>query len=52
MERNEKTIGVLNDLIRINNDRIEGYERAVRETNEGDMDLRNIFNRMALELHT
>ena len=49
MERNEKTIGVLNDLIRINNDRIEGYERAVRETNEGDMDLRNIFNRMALE---
>jgi uncharacterized protein (TIGR02284 family) len=49
MERNEKTIEVLNDLIRINNDRIEGYEKAVRETNENDVDLRNIFNRMAQE---
>jgi len=49
MERNEKTIEVLNDLIRINNDRVEGYEKAVRETNENDVDLRNIFNRMAQE---
>ena len=49
MERNEKTIEVLNDLIRINNDRIEGYEKAVRETKENDVDLRNIFNRMAQE---
>jgi uncharacterized protein (TIGR02284 family) len=49
MERNEKTIDVLNDLIRINNDRVEGYEKAVRETNENDVDLRNIFNRMAQE---
>ncbi len=49
MERNEKTIEVLNDLIRINNDRIEGYEKAVRETDENDVDLRNIFNRMAQE---
>jgi len=49
MERNEKTIDVLNDLIRINNDRVEGYEKAVRETNESDVDLRNIFNSMAQE---
>jgi uncharacterized protein (TIGR02284 family) len=49
MERNERTIEVLNDLIRINNDRIEGYEKAVKETNESDVDLRNIFNRMAQE---
>jgi uncharacterized protein (TIGR02284 family) len=49
MERNEKTIEVLNDLIRINNDRVEGYEKAVRETNESDVDLRNIFNTMAQE---
>lgn len=49
MERNERTIEVLNDLIRINNDRVEGYEKAIRETNENDVDLRNIFNRMANE---
>ena len=49
MERNEKTIEVLNDLIRINNDRVEGYEKAVKETNETDVDLRNIFNSMAQE---
>ncbi|HEV8283923.1 MAG TPA: PA2169 family four-helix-bundle protein [Chitinophagaceae bacterium] len=49
MERNERTIEVLNDLIRINNDRVEGYEKAVRETDEDDVDLRNIFNRMADE---
>jgi uncharacterized protein (TIGR02284 family) len=49
MERNERTIGVLNDLIRINNDRVEGYEKAIRETKENDVDLRNIFNRMADE---
>jgi len=49
MERNERAVEVLNDLIRINNDRMEGYEKAVRETNETDVDLRNIFNRMAQE---
>jgi uncharacterized protein (TIGR02284 family) len=49
MERNERAVEVLNDLIRINNDRVEGYEKAVRETNETDADLRNIFNRMAQE---
>jgi uncharacterized protein (TIGR02284 family) len=49
MERNEKTVDVLNDLIRINNDRVEGYEKAVKETNESDVDLRNIFNSMAQE---
>ena len=49
MERNERTIEVLNDLIRINNDRVEGYEKAIKETEENDVDLRNIFNRMADE---
>jgi uncharacterized protein (TIGR02284 family) len=49
MERNDRTIEVLNDLIRINNDRVEGYEKAIRETNDNDVDLRNIFNRMADE---
>ena len=34
---NEKTIAVLNKLITINNDRIEGYETASKETEEQDL---------------
>lgn len=34
---NEKTIDVLNTLITINNDRIEGYETANKETEEHDL---------------
>ena len=34
---NEKTIDVLNTLIQINNDRIEGYETAFKETEEQDL---------------
>ena len=49
MATNDRNIEVLNDLIRINNDRIEGYEKAVKETKEDDSDLRNVFNRMAAE---
>ena len=37
----EKTIEVLNSLIIINNDRIEGYETASTETEE--LDLRTLF---------
>jgi uncharacterized protein (TIGR02284 family) len=34
---NEKSIDVLNTLIEINNDRIEGYETASKETEESDL---------------
>lgn len=34
MENTAKTIEILNDLILINNDRIEGYERALKELQE------------------
>ena len=34
---NEKRIEVLNTLIQINNDRIEGYETASKETDEADL---------------
>ena len=34
---NEKTIAVLNTLITINNDRMEGYETAAEETDEQDL---------------
>ncbi|AEE53498.1 ferritin-like domain-containing protein [Haliscomenobacter hydrossis] len=33
----EKAIGVLNTLIEINNDRIEGYDTASKETEEADL---------------
>ena len=46
---NEKTAEVLNDLIRINNDRIEGYEKAADETKTKDTDLQAIFRQMAAE---
>ncbi len=34
---NEKTIDVLNSIIQINNDRVEGYETASKETEETDL---------------
>lgn len=41
---NEKTIDVLNTLIQINNDRIEGYETATKETEE--QDLKSLFGEL------
>jgi uncharacterized protein (TIGR02284 family) len=49
MATNDNLVSVLNDLIRINNDRIEGYERAAKEARDIDVDLRAIFTRMADE---
>ncbi len=43
MEKTKATIEVLNDLIEINNDRIVGYERAIRELKDEDDDLKVIF---------
>lgn len=47
METNDKLIGVLNDLIRINKDRTEGYHKAVQELKPADIDLRTMFTNMA-----
>lgn len=47
MEKQEELVGVLNDLIRINNDRIEGYQRASEESKDNDVDLKAIFHEMA-----
>ena len=49
MARTENVNEVLNDLIKINHDRTEGYERAVQDTRDKDTDLQAIFNRMADE---
>jgi len=49
MERNEKIVGILNDLIRINHDRIVGYEKGIEELKEGDADLKTLFTRYIQE---
>ncbi len=49
MNSNNENAEILNDLIQINNDRIEGYEKALKETGIGDNDLRSLFQSMADE---
>ena len=49
MNSNEKIVDALNNLVQINNDRIEGYERAAKETE--DSDLKDLFNQMASKSH-
>jgi uncharacterized protein (TIGR02284 family) len=44
-ERTEKAIARLNELVEINNDRMQGYERAISETE--DSDLISLFTNMA-----
>lgn len=48
MENNKATIETLNDLIQINNDRIKGFENAVKETKD-DPELVAVFNNKILE---
>ena len=47
MELNENLREVLNDLIKINNDRVEGYNRAIKESDANDLDLKQLYKRMA-----
>ncbi len=51
MESNNQTSEILQDLIRINNDRIAGYERAIKELESSDGDLKIIFAAMIAESH-
>ncbi len=47
---NKEATSVLNDLLRINSDRIEGYEKAANEIKEiSDSDLKSLFFMMAEE---
>ena len=43
------TIEVLNDLVAINNDRIAGYEKALKELSAEDSDLGSLFTDMIRE---
>lgn len=47
MEANKDLIEVLNDLIRINHDRTDGYHKAVEELKPTDIDLKTMFTNMA-----
>jgi uncharacterized protein (TIGR02284 family) len=49
MMNNNKTIEVLNKLVEINNDRLEGYETALNETEEHD--LKSLFAELARTSH-
>jgi uncharacterized protein (TIGR02284 family) len=53
MENYKATIETLNDLIQINNDRIKGFENAVKEIKESDdlksEDLVSVFNNKIVE---
>jgi len=51
MENNKATIEALNDLVQINNDRIKGFEKAIKETTEAnnDQELIAVFNNKILE---
>jgi uncharacterized protein (TIGR02284 family) len=49
-ETTEQAIDVMNDLIRINNDRIAGYERAATEIKDSvDAGIKSVFFQMAEE---
>lgn len=47
----KETIEILQDLIQINNDRIAGYERAMKEAKDEDEDLKILFASMIDESH-
>jgi uncharacterized protein (TIGR02284 family) len=52
MINNEQLTETLNDLVKINNDRIVGYEKAAEQTKTSDVDLTAIFQKMAGESRT
>ncbi|MBC6110331.1 PA2169 family four-helix-bundle protein [Pedobacter fastidiosus] len=47
MENTEKTVEVLNDLIEINNDRADGFDKASKDLSEENIDLKAIFEKLS-----
>src|SRR5687767_14497231 len=43
---NEKNLEILNDLIKINNDRISGYQKALENTETLEAELKTVYSRM------
>jgi uncharacterized protein (TIGR02284 family) len=46
---NEAAIEILNDLIKINNDRIRGYEKAIENTDALEAEIKTLYARMVEE---
>lgn len=46
MENTQATVEILNDLVQINNDRIEGYQRASKDLKDEHADLKALFTRL------
>lgn len=44
--QNENQVEILNDLVKINNDRIEGYRKATENLQENNPQLVNLFNQL------
>jgi uncharacterized protein (TIGR02284 family) len=51
MENTKATIETLNDLVKINNDRIEGYEKATKDIGDDQGDLKILFTSLIGESH-
>lgn len=49
---NNALIDVLNDLVQINNDRIAGYEKAIKDSKPDDVGFHSMFRRMINESAT
>ena len=49
MEKSKEIVDVLNDLVMINNDRVTGYQRAIKELKTDDADLKSLFDQMIVE---
>lgn len=47
MENTENTVQVLNDLIEINNDRADGFDKAAKDLSEENIDLKAVFEKLA-----
>ena len=47
----EKLINILNDLVRVNHDRVAGYQNAMDELKDTDADLKVLFQRYIDESH-
>ena len=51
MDNAERTVERLNDLIKIHNDRVHGYERAIKETPDEQSDLKLLFTSFIGDSH-
>ncbi|RYE36181.1 MAG: PA2169 family four-helix-bundle protein [Sphingobacteriaceae bacterium] len=52
MIQNEVTVETLNDLIKIHNDRIEGYDNAIKDSAAENEDLIDLFKNLISESHS